>query len=167
MFLPDYMFDTVYDVPKELFTEHGIKYLLSDIDNTLVPYETEKPTEENLKWFKLLSDMGIKIFFVSNNNSDRIDKYNTDLGFKYIARAGKPKINKYKRLLAENGIDLKQTAVIGDQIFTDIVAGKRLGCVCILVKPINDKKSLFFRFKRACEKPLINRFLRKQEKSQE
>ena len=80
------MFDTVYDVPKELFTEHGIKYLLSDIDNTLVPYETEKPTEENLKWFNLLSDMGIKIFFVSNNNSDRIYKYNTDLGFKYISR---------------------------------------------------------------------------------
>ena len=54
MFIPDYMFDTVYDIPVELFTENGIKCLFLDIDNTLVPYEIAEPTKENLEWFEKL-----------------------------------------------------------------------------------------------------------------
>ena len=74
MFVPNYMFDTVYDIPTELFTENGIKGLFLDIDNTLVPYEIAVPTEENIAWFNKLKKMGIKLFFVSNNHADRVEK---------------------------------------------------------------------------------------------
>ena len=66
MFTPDYMFNTVYDIPDEVFTKNGIRYLFCDIDNTLAPYECDVPTTENLKWFEKIKGMGIKIYFISN-----------------------------------------------------------------------------------------------------
>ena len=54
MFIPDYMFDTVYDIPLQLFSENGIEGLFLDIDNTLVPYEIATPTDENIVWFEKL-----------------------------------------------------------------------------------------------------------------
>ena len=83
MFVPNYMFDTVYDIPFELFEENGIKCLFLDIDNTLVPYEIALPTKENIEWFEKLQCMGIKLFFVSNNHADRVDKYAEGLGIPY------------------------------------------------------------------------------------
>ena len=164
MFIPDYMFDTVYDIPVELFAENGIKCLFLDIDNTLVPYEIAEPTKENLDWFEKLQSMGITLFFVSNNHADRVDKYAKGLGIKYEYDAGKPFVKKYKKLAAENGIKISECACIGDQIFTDVWAADILGIKSFLVLPINDVKTKFNKFKRFMEKPFVKAYKRRQIK---
>ena len=161
MFVPNYMFDTVYDIPLELFEKNGIKCLFLDIDNTLVPYEIALPTKENLEWFEKLKAMGIKLFFVSNNHADRVDKYAEGLGIPYEYDAGKPFVKKYKKLVKEHGINIKECACVGDQIFTDVWAADILGVKSFLVLPINDVKTLFNKFKRLMEKPFVRAYKRK------
>jgi HAD superfamily phosphatase (TIGR01668 family) len=155
MFIPDRMYDTVYDIPDAYFTENGIKYLFVDIDNTLVPYEIQNPTKENIDWFERMEKLGIKLFFVSNNGIERVKKYTENLEYKYNADIKKPLVKRYKKFMAENGADAGHSMAIGDQIFTDVVSAKRIGMKAVLVKPIKDKKTAFFRFKRIMEKPFI------------
>lgn len=61
MLVPDYYFDTVYDIPLALLKKEQVKCLLLDIDNTLVPYDAPEPTAENRKWFALLAENGIRV----------------------------------------------------------------------------------------------------------
>ena len=161
MFVPDYMFDTVYDIPIDLFLDNGIKYLFFDIDNTLVPYEEELPTQENLLLFSKLEKAGIKIFFISNNHTERVKKYACGLGYTYEADAGKPSVKKYKAIIEKSGAKIEECACVGDQIFTDVVAASLLGVKSFLVKPIKDKKTWFFKTKRLLEKPFIHHYNRK------
>lgn len=165
MFIPDYMFDTVYDIPVEIFAENGIKCLFLDIDNTLVPYEIALPTKENIEWFEKLKSMGMTLFFVSNNHADRVEKYAKDLGIKYEFDAGKPFVKKYRKLAEENGVDLSECACIGDQIFTDVWAADILGVKSFLVLPINDVKTVFNKFKRLMEKPFVRAYKKRKMKT--
>ena len=167
MFIPDYMFDTVYDIPLSLFEQNGIKCIFFDIDNTLVPYECDVPTAENLALFDTLTQMGIQIVFVSNNHTDRVVKYVGELGYKYVADAGKPGIKKYRALAASLGTKINECAVVGDQIFTDVVAASRMGIKSFLVKPIKDKTTLFFKTKRFLEKPFVNAYIRREMKQKQ
>ena len=162
MFIPNYMFDTVYDIPLELFEENGIKYIFFDIDNTLVPYECDVPTKENIELFNRLEEKGIQIIFVSNNNEERVKKYVGESGYKYVANAGKPSIRKYKRLAESIGLKMENCAVVGDQVFTDVVAASKLGIKSFLVKPIKDKTTLFFKTKRWLEKPVIRAYIKRE-----
>lgn len=164
MFVPDYMFDTVYDIPTELFAENGIKCLFLDIDNTLVPYETEKPTEQNLAWFQKLRKLGIKLFFVSNNHKERVEKYAESLDIPYEFDAGKPFVKKYRSLVEKHSVNISECACVGDQIFTDVWAADLLGIKSFLVLPINDVKTRFNRFKRFMEKPFVRAYKRRMRK---
>lgn len=155
MFVPDYMFDTVYDIPFSLFEKENIRCLFLDIDNTLVPYDEPEPTEENRRWFKELAARGIRVLFVSNNHAARVERYAAGLGIPYVADAGKPGVKKYRAIALENRVVLSECAAVGDQIFTDVLAASRLGIKSILVRPIKDVENRFFRFKRFCERPFI------------
>lgn len=161
MFVPDYMFETVYDIPFELLEKNNITCLFLDIDNTLVPYDSPLPTKENLEWFEKLSQHGIRAVFVSNNDLSRVEKYAAGLGIPFEAKAGKPKVDKYKRIAERCSVDLKNCAAVGDQIFTDVVAAALLGVPSFLVKPIKDVETPFFKFKRFFEKPFLYAYRRK------
>lgn len=164
MFIPNYMFDTVYDIPMELFSENGVKYIFFDIDNTLVPYECDVPTPENLDLFKRLEEKGIQVIFISNNHAERVEKYVGELGYKYVADAGKPGIKKYRSIAESIGAKMENCAVVGDQIFTDVVAASRLGIKSFLVKPIKDKTTIFFKTKRLLEKPFIRVYINREKR---
>ena len=165
-FYPDFYFEKYDDITPEFLAQNGIKTLLLDVDNTLAPYEQADPSEKNLKWFKALSDAGIGFAFISNNSSDkRIKVFNETIGAPAFAKSGKPFAKKtIKKALATLGGTNKSTAIVGDQIFTDILAGKLSGTRKILVPPIKDKKNLFFRFKRALEKPILKGYFKKHRK---
>lgn len=154
-FYPDYYFDDIYSITPQMLCDMGIKGLICDIDNTLEPYETDKPSERLLDWIEKMSNSGIAISFVSNNNIKRVELFNRDLQFYASAQSGKPSRRHLIKAIRHMETDLSNTAMLGDQLFTDIYAGKRLGILTILVKPINDKKTLFFRFKRFFEKIIL------------
>ena len=164
LLIPELICETVYDIPLSFFTDRGIKLLLLDIDNTLVTYDDEYPIEKNLSWFSDLEKVGISVAFVSNNHKERVEKYASRTGFPYFADAGKPSAKYYKEAMRAHSLQPSECAGVGDQIFTDVLAAHRAGCIGVLVSPIKDKENAFFRFKRACEKPFVAAYHKKRKK---
>ncbi|MBE6688609.1 MAG: YqeG family HAD IIIA-type phosphatase [Ruminococcaceae bacterium] len=161
LFYPDYYFDNIYQATPQLFMENGIKGIIFDIDNTLAPYEMALPDEKLTAYLNSLTECGIKIAFVSNNHKERVDTFNI-FGCYGAHDAGKPARRAVRLAMQHMGTDETNTALCGDQIFTDIFAGKRLGLLCILVNPIKDKTTLFFKTKRMLEKPILKSYLKKR-----
>lgn len=158
--MPDFMFEKYDDVTPEFLNSQGIKAIVSDIDNTLAPYEQAEPDERIIGWIGSLNDAGIRIALISNNDPERVELFNKKLGLFAYPKAGKPGGKYIKLAMREMGSDSTNTAILGDQLLTDAWAGKRLGLRAIILPPINDKKTLFFRFKRLLEKPFIRRYKR-------
>ena len=158
LFVPDHYFDTVYEVTPELLVARGIKGLILDIDNTLVPYEIPTPTEENVAWLKGMWDSGIKTAFVSNNHQDRVELYNKSIGCPAFYDSGKPLKKACRRALAALKLQPSEVAIIGDQVFTDVWAAHNAGIPAILVPPIRDKRDLLTRFKRVLERPVMRKY---------
>lgn len=161
---PNYYFNKFSDVKPEFLKEENISTLLIDIDNTLAPYEQPEPDEKILTWLDSLKKNGINFAFISNNTSDaRIKRFNKNIGAPAYANSKKPFAGKAINLaLDELNAEKATTAFMGDQIYTDVCAGKFNGMRAILVPPIKDKRNLFFRFKRALEKPVLNYYFKKR-----
>ncbi len=155
---PEYMFDTFDAVTPEFLASQGIEALLIDIDNTLAPYEQPVPDERIKNWFASLSEKGIKASLISNNHPPRVELFNKELGLPAYADSGKPSSRSLLAAMAEMGSTALNTAGLGDQLLTDTLAVHRLGMISIIVPPIKDKKTLFFRAKRLLEKPFIRRY---------
>ncbi len=158
-FVPDHYYDTIYEVTPALLKAEGVRGLILDIDNTLVTYDDADPTPPVLRWVKEMQENGISLAFVSNNSKrERVERFNRPFSFFAAAKSGKPGTKQVRAALKYMGISAAEACVIGDQVFTDIFAGKRLGTRSVLVKPIKDKTTLFFRFKRKLEVPVIRRY---------
>jgi HAD superfamily phosphatase (TIGR01668 family) len=161
--VPEYKFDKFNDVTAEFLLSLGIKGVLLDIDNTLEPYEHALPGEHVLLWLKSLSDNGIRTAIVSNNNRERVELFNKEIGMPAYAKAGKPFRKNLIKAMSDIGTDSSNTAFIGDQILTDVWAAHNAGLLAILVPPINDKRDIFTRFKRWLEKPIQKKYDRKRK----
>ncbi len=158
---PDYMFRTFDEITPAFLQSLGIRAILADIDNTLAPYEQPEPDERIRGWIASLAEAGISIAFVSNNDRERVELFNRTLGVPAYWESGKPfKKNLVKAMEALGGTR-ETTVMLGDQLLTDALAGHILGVPAIIVPPIKDKPTAFFRFKRRLERPIIRRFKRK------
>ncbi len=159
-FKPDYTFGAYHEITPEWLLSIGVSALLIDIDNTLAPYEQAEPDERIAAWFESLSQNGIRAALISNNHAERVERFNASLGLLAYPDSKKPSRKTLLRAMAELGTSPDVCAVLGDQLFTDAYAGKRLGLRAIIVPPIKDKKTLFFRVKRALEKPIMHSYER-------
>lgn len=159
---PDRMFESFAEITPERLAELGVRALVCDIDNTLVTYDDPEPTEEVLRRFEEWTRAGIGIAFVSNNDKARVERFNKNLGYPAFAEAGKPSPRPLRLAAEAMGVAAGECAMLGDQLFTDVLAGRLAGFQCLLVPPIRDKKTFFFRFKRALEAPIL-RFWRRRE----
>lgn len=165
--VPELYCDDIYAITPEILSSFGVEAVILDIDNTLVPYEIAEPTDEVRAWLDSLTNAGIKIAFVSNNHPPRVELFNKTLGFPAFADSGKPSKASCKQALEAMGVAAKKTAIIGDQVFTDVLAGRICGLRCaLLVKPIKDKTTLLFKFKRKLEIPVLAKYRRKHKKQQ-
>jgi len=163
-FTPDIIFDSVYDIDFGALKEKNIKGIIFDIDNTLVSYKQEKPTENVAALMDKLTGEGFKICFVSNNTKQRVDIFNGEFKFDAYPNAGKPFVRYIREALKAMELSGENTVLIGDQLFTDVAAAKRAKLTAVLVTPIEPVETLFFKFKRFLEKPLIKRYYRKLDK---
>ncbi len=129
--------NTIFDLePKKLAT-YGVRLLLADLDNTLVPYGVPEPDERLRQWTRELSAHGITLFILSNNRGPhRVRIFAEALGVPYIGHAGKPRPHSFHRAMEHTGCKPEETAIVGDQIFTDVCGGNRAGITTILVSPI-------------------------------
>lgn len=158
---PDAMFRTYDEITPEWLRDHGIRAIISDIDNTLAPYEQPEPDDKIRAWLCSLSEAGITVALVSNNEQGRVELFNRTLGLTAYHKSGKPFKKYLVRAMADMGSDRHNTAILGDQLLTDALAGKHIGLRALIVPPIRDKRDLFTRFKRVCERPVIKRFKKK------
>ena len=159
--MPDYMFRTFDEITPAFLTSLGVKAILADIDNTLAPYEQPEPDERIKGWIASLAEAGIGIAFVSNNDWERVNRFNATLGVPAYAKSGKPFKKNLVKAMNDLGGTRETTVMLGDQLLTDALAGHNLGVKCLIVPPIRDKKNAFFRFKRWLEKPTVRKFKRK------
>lgn len=159
--MPDYMFRTFDEITPEFLRELGVKAILADIDNTLAPYEQPEPDQRIKGWIASLAEAGIGIAFVSNNDWERVNRFNATLGAPAYAKSGKPFKKNLVKAMNDLGGTLETTVMLGDQLLTDALAGHNLGVKCLIVPPIRDKKNAFFRFKRWLEKPVVRKYKRR------
>ena len=128
---------SVFELSAERLWSMGISLLLADLDNTLVPYGVPLPTDELCIWKERLRAGGVSLFVLSNNrNPSRPSLFCNALGVPFIGHAGKPKTRSFWAAMERMGAKPSQTAIVGDQIFTDILGGNRAGITTILVSPI-------------------------------
>ena len=160
--MPDVGFQTYLDLTADHLLSIGIKGLILDVDNTLAPYEQEKPDAALDGWLASLKEAGIAVSIASNNRGGRIRKFTENLTLPVICKAKKPLPFSFKKAMEQMGTEPKQTAAIGDQLFTDVLAARLAGLKCVfVVPPIKDKTDPFTRFKRLCERPAMRRFKKK------
>ncbi len=163
VFYPNIDFDTVQDIDLKLLADKKIKGLILDIDNTLVSTATSLPDEKTKKWIKSVKDTGFSVCIVSNGSKIRVDKFIKDLDIKALYRASKPSKKAFIKAAELMGTKISETAVIGDQIFTDVYGGKKVNMFTILVKPLVKKEFFFVRFKRLLEKPILKRYFKQKK----
>ncbi len=127
----------IFEIDGAELARQGITLLLADLDNTLVPYGVALPTDAVRAWKEQLQAAGVTLFVLSNNrHADRPRIFSEGLGVAFVGHAGKPGIGGFVRAMEQMGVTAAQSAIVGDQIFTDILGGNRAGVTTILVKPI-------------------------------
>lgn len=158
---PDNMFASYRALTSAYLRERGIDVLIMDIDNTLAPYEQDLPDAHIKAWIGEMQAAGIGLAFVSNNNWERVELFNGEIGIPAFAKSGKPFGKTLRRVIKLYGSDAQHTAMLGDQLLTDVFACKHIGATALLVPPIKDKTTAFWRIKRALERPVIRKYARK------
>lgn len=158
---PNNYVKTIHDIDYDDLHKKGIRGVMFDIDNTLAAFDAPYPTKEVIVLFDQLKVNGFEVCLVSNNSHKRVNKYNEKLLVPAFPRANKPLTANLRKAMASMGTTTKQTAFVGDQLFTDVWAGNTIGFTTILVKPIQDKEQLITKVKRGLESMILNSYLKK------
>ncbi|MCQ2751825.1 MAG: YqeG family HAD IIIA-type phosphatase [Coriobacteriales bacterium] len=136
LFKPDRYFVSVLDIKPQEIIDAGYKGIVLDLDNTILP-RTEKKVPRNLKkWVKQVQKSGIEVVFLSNNWHGRIVKAAKKMNVELVTKALKPCPHGFLQARWHMGTKRKNTLVLGDQTFTDILGGHILGMESWLVKPL-------------------------------
>ncbi len=149
---PSALAPTIYDVNYELMRGNGIRGLIFDLDNTVVPWRSEEPDQRLIDFFGELMRRGFRICIVSNALPARCARFTRILGVPALPDCGKPRRGGFRKALQIMGTDPSETAVIGDQVFTDVFGGNRVGLYTVLVSPLSRKEFLWTRFVRMIER---------------
>ena len=136
---------------KELFDE-GIRTALLDFDNTLGPDHATEPEEFSYKCVKMIEDTGIRCCLVSNAKSGRSAKIAEMLGIPVVTYANKPGTSGVLKAIKLMGSSADKSLMVGDQVFTDVIAGNRSGVRTFMVEKLHKQEIWYVLLKRPFEK---------------
>ena len=143
---------SVLELTPEKLRQWGIEALLLDVDCTLKRYRQTTVDPEIGRWLAEMRENGIRCCIVSNGLEPRIRPFAEQLGLPYVSKAMKPISNGVKRAMQIIAALPPRTAIIGDQLFADIIAGRLAGIRTILVDPIHPEEEPWYtRLKRKPE----------------
>ncbi len=163
-FYPDIYMESTYHIDFESYYRAGLRGIIFDIDNTLVPHGA--PADgRSIRLFRELKAMGFKILLLSNNKEPRVKMFNDAVHVQYIFKAGKPGRKGYEKAMEMLGTGPDDTLFVGDQLFTDIWGARKAGIFSILVKPIDKKEEIQIILKRYLEKIVLASYRRKIRRS--
>lgn len=159
---PTYVIDKITDISIDMLRKINICGLILDIDDTLVAPDSNNISEEIINWLNSLKKEKIKIIFVSNNTEERVKKFTEnlnkfDIDIPWISMSCKPLGFKIKQAIKKISCDFNNIILVGDQIFTDILAANLLHIKSILVNPVSKPSNLVMKFKRKLENKIRTR----------
>lgn len=164
---PNFYCNNAKEIEIELLKKNNIKGILLDVDNTLIDYKHNMLKGID-KWCEDLKKQGIKFCILSNsNNKEKIEKIAKILDIPYVSFGTKPLKRGFKKSKDILNLDYKNMAIIGDQIFTDIIGGNRCNMYTILVEPIESKEMFITAAKRGIENQIIKRYKKSKERKDE
>lgn len=157
IFKPRYWVKNVLSIDKDFLEKNNIDALILDLDNTLSMHGDPAAEEGIPEWLDSMRTLGVKMVVVSNNTNKRVAPLARKLGLPFVANGAKPLTIGISRALKYLGTDRKRTAVVGDQIFTDVMGGNFARMPTILVEPFHIEKGILFKLKRAAESIVFRR----------
>ncbi|MCS7208925.1 MAG: YqeG family HAD IIIA-type phosphatase [Fimbriimonadales bacterium] len=158
---PDEHVSSVAEITPARLQAHGICALLLDLDNTITPWRSRQVPPEIAEWVKRMQAAGIKLCFVSNTrNLGRLQRLSEQLNIPYARGPMKPRRAMLRRALEMLSVSPQQAAIVGDQLFTDIWGGNRLGLYTIWVRPMHPREFIGTKVSRQVERWLLKRLER-------
>lgn len=154
-FFPKLFLDNIYAIDFDLLKAKSIKGLILDIDNTLVPNYIKDADNAVVQWIERAKNAGLGVCIVSNASHKRVLRFNERLKIDVVHKASKPRKKGFLKAADIMKTIPSEIAVIGDQVFTDILGGNRLGMYTILVKPIDKNELFLIKPKRWLEKIIL------------
>lgn len=156
LFCPAEFVESVTFVDIAELKRRRIRALLTDLDNTLVPWQSRDIAPEVAAWVGEAVEQGMKLCIVSNTRSgERLRTLAATFGVPYVRRSLKPRRGGFREALKLLAVEPAQAAVVGDQLFTDVLGGNRLGLYTILVRPLHRKEFIGTKVSRLFERVLI------------
>lgn len=150
---------SVFDLPVDHLRERGIRGLIFDLDNTLLNWNVYDVTPEAKELFLQLKEAGFLSCLVSNNKRARVEAVAKVLDLPFIFKARKPSRRAFRQALSALGTTKEETAVVGDQLFTDVLGGNRLGLYTILVMPLSTTEFFGTKIMRSLERLVLKRLM--------
>lgn len=154
IYVPDVYSESIFTINyKKLYT-NGIRFLLFDLDNTIIPYDKKDIDEKTIRLFEMLKKNGMTPIIFSNSPKKRVEKFAKKLNVDFVSSAKKPLSKSYLETLRKYKFKVNETAMIGDQLLTDIKGGNRVGIITVLVNPISSYDPIWTKIGRMREKTL-------------
>ena len=150
-YIPDMYQKSIYHIDYDKLYEDGIRCLLFDLDNTCVSYKEKEPNKKLKELFDNLKEDGFKVIIFSNASKKRLLPFKKYLNVDCSASSKKPLKGKFIKILKLFKFDLSEVAIIGDQLFTDVYGGNRVGIKTILVNPMSKNDAFYTKFFRLLE----------------
>lgn len=157
---PDEYYDSVFELDLDRLRSEGIEGLVIDLDNTILTHDADEAPEPFQTWLREAGLKGFKVCITSNNWATRVRNIASQLDVPLVARATKPLRKAFRQAMEILGTEPSRTAVIGDQIFTDVLGGNLSGLRTILVRPISDHEALHTRILRRVERRILRAYAR-------
>jgi len=149
--VPNIYAHSIYTINYENLKKNKVKCLLFDLDNTCVEYPNKVPTSELIELFKKLERDDFKVIIFSNTTPKRLEKF-TSAGMEVYGLSKKPSKKGFMNILKKYFYQKNEVCIIGDQLFTDILGGNRVGIRTVLVDPLGKKDFIFTKITRTLEK---------------
>ena len=158
LFKPDIKLRGITDITVELLNKYDIKALLLDVDNTMSTHHGTILTDGLMDWIANMQSNGIKLMVLSNSKKARIKPFAARIGLPFISLGCKPMPSGYLRGAKALGEKRKNIAIVGDQMFTDVLGGNVVGVKTILLTPIKPEDGWSFKLRRRLEKILYKKY---------
>ncbi len=153
-FLPDHIFQNITDISPDFLCSRELSLLLADFDNTMLPYTTDIPSQELLDWMEKIKAAGITLCIVSNSRKPRVPRFCEQYGIMCITGAKKPGTRGVKEALRRFSAEKNNTALVGDQIYTDVLCAKLSGVTALAVKSIHNH-NIWLKLRHVLEVPFL------------
>ena len=164
---PKYQFRRITDITVEDLQKMGAKAVAVDLDNTTVIDSSYKLPEETRKWIDTVRSAGIQVIIISNTIFTRAWYLGKKMGdIPFIAPAHKPHTKAIRKAAKMLGVELENLAMIGDQLFTDVISANKAGAISIRVEPMKKEKLFAGHFKkvRAREREYMKQYHNEKNK---